>query len=114
MDELLTAVRILNVVLGLACVLLCVTKASAHWGRYNTTARAFTMSLTLFSLAAAWSAGEQLALEIPPGSRTPVMTLGLLALMYALWRTRGQSFYAEFKPDNVVPPAPPRRTTRRA
>lgn len=101
-DQLLGWLRWVNIALGLLCLLLCLTKAANYWPRFNPTARGFTAALALFSFAAAWGTAEQLAQHVIPGTRTVVTTCALANLLYALWRTRGTSFYAEFRPENRV------------
>lgn len=97
MSTALESVRLFNLVLALGAVVLCVTKASHYWNRYNNTAKAFTMSLTLFALAGLWGTSEQLVLDVAPGPRVLVLTIALLYLWVGLITTRGRSFYVEFK-----------------
>jgi predicted nucleic-acid-binding protein len=106
MDTAFLVFRLLNIALGLLCLFLCLTKASRHWGQFNPTAKGFVMSLTVFSFATVWGTGEQIAQGVEPGSRVLIASVALINLLYALWSTRGQSFYAEFKPENRAPRDP--------
>lgn len=91
MHEPYYALRLVNIVLALVCVVWLIFKANKFWDKYNHATKAYVISLGTFALTVLYGTAEVLAQGgVPGGYRLILTTLALLCMIYALWHTKGQ------------------------
>lgn len=86
--ELTELVRLANLVLSVALMLICMLRIARDWPDWNHRERVVRVHLTAYLFVIAYGTIEAIAAGVDPGARIFLLFAVHASFLLALWRTR--------------------------